>query len=428
MMIGTGCSLGPEGPSVEIGATCSRIVGKGMSLDTQKQLLAAGAAAGVAAGFNAPISGVFFAIEIANPAQTIGSGGGSGALQKSALAATLLASVISALVARVGLNESLALRVSPYELTNPLVELPLYLGLGIVSAFVALSFKYMIRKSNEFMNGNIRGLESIGDIPHFLKPLFGGILCGITGYFFPQILFFGYAVLDQLVNEPFPFFSLISILAIKIFITSFSLATGLVGGLFAPSLFLGAAAGASYQILITSLLTSISALTPNFPVPLSISLSLQDLQNIIAPTPAYAMVGAAAVLSAMMKAPLTSSLLLFELTRDYDILLPLMASAGIGSLLVELIDRQEQMSKSQSDSSREPSSSATSRTIKTIKGKKSGNSVGDSTPQGVATLTDIHAISPSSASVVTKENNMFSRTPSQQQMKKKKEKDNKIIE
>jgi len=329
--LGTGCSLGPEGPAVELGVVTSRVITSKVSVEQRKQLLLAGAAAGVAAGFNAPIAGVFFALEIASSqgeGGRDGGGGGGGGIQKSTLAAILLSAVISALVARVGLKEELALRPAAYLLSNPLVELPGYLGLGVLSGLVALSFRYLCSKFEEFFAGKTKvpALNFMGRVPRFFKPVIGGALCGLTGIMFPQILFFGYETLDGLIaNQSYPALLLLGLLALKAVMTAVCLASGLVGGLFAPSLFLGATAGAAYQKLLTFFLQSSGLVATLIP---------------IAGPPAYAMVGAASVLASMFRAPLTGSLLLFELTRDYDILLPLMASAGMGSLLVELVERK----------------------------------------------------------------------------------------
>jgi H+/Cl- antiporter ClcA len=232
------------------------------------------------------------------------------------------------LVARVGLKEELALRPAAYLLSNPLVELPGYLGLGVLSGLVALSFRYLCSKFEEFFAGKTKvpALNFMGRVPRFFKPVIGGALCGLTGIMFPQILFFGYETLDGLIaNQSYPALLLLGLLALKAVMTAVCLASGLVGGLFAPSLFLGATAGAAYQKLLTFFLQSSGLVATLIP---------------IAGPPAYAMVGAASVLASMFRAPLTGSLLLFELTRDYDILLPLMASAGMGSLLVELVERK----------------------------------------------------------------------------------------
>ncbi|CAN0576262.1 unnamed protein product, partial [Ectocarpus sp. 12 AP-2014] len=125
--LGTGNSLGPEGPAVELGVASSRYVSAMSKLSVQRQrmLLGAGAAAGVAAGFNAPIAGIFFALEIVK-VRTVGS-------CRDTIRATLLCAVVSALMAKIGLHDELSLRPAAYNLESPLIELPLYLGLGVVA-------------------------------------------------------------------------------------------------------------------------------------------------------------------------------------------------------------------------------------------------------------------------------------------------------
>lgn len=167
----------------------------------------------------------------------------------------------------------------------------------MLSGLVALGFRFLLAKSEDLFKGRTRtpALNFMAGVPRFFKPVIGGAVCGLTGILFPQILFFGYETLDGLIaNQSYPALLLLGLLALKTLMTSICFGSGLVGGLFAPSLFLGATAGAAYQKLVSALLVS----------------SLP-----IAGPPAYAMVGAASVLASMFRAPLTGSLLLFELTR-----------------------------------------------------------------------------------------------------------------
>jgi len=364
--LGTGCSLGPEGPSVELGMTLSRIFmavtppsflfAEG-ELDTASRirrnrlLLSVGAAAGLSAGFNAPLSGVFFALEIvqqALPAFTILSpptmfdqaplqvneprgeiqngqqeyfSSGSGAI-----APLLLASVISALVSQIFLGDSLALRLPPFDLKDPLIELPLYLLLGFMSGVVATLFSVTAQFSKEVFDGDTGPAfvqNTMTSIPVWSKPVIGGLVCGIVGTFFPQILFFGYDTLNALLaNESLSSNLIVTLFTVKTFTTAVSAGSGLIGGTFAPSLFLGGMLGAFFHNTVENLLQIVQF--NNFE---------------LAEAPAYCMVGAASVLAALFRAPLTASLLLFETTRDYGVILPLMASAGIGSLVGDAVER-----------------------------------------------------------------------------------------
>jgi H+/Cl- antiporter ClcA len=177
-------------------------------------------------------------------------------------------------------------------------------------------------------------------LPPFAKPLLGGLACGIVGLFYPQILFFGYDTLNALLaNNSLPTSLVLSLLVVKIIMTAVSAGSGLVGGTFAPSLFMGAMVGASFHNIMSSLFQAVMGLgsVGMFQIPL---LQLADV-------PAYAMVGAASVLAALFRAPLTASLLLFELTRDYDVILPLMASAGVGSVVGDILEDKFERAKLQ---------------------------------------------------------------------------------
>jgi H+/Cl- antiporter ClcA len=159
--------------------------------------------------------------------------------------------------------------------------------------------------------------------------------------YFPQILFFGYETLNALLaNNTLSTSLVLSLLGVKMVMTALSAGSGLVGGTFAPSLFLGAMTGTAFHNIVSSiLLFSMQTVSPLSAVQ-GLSLELADI-------PAYAMVGAASVLAALFRAPLTASLLLFELTRDYDVILPLMASAGVASLVGDVLDEKLELSRRQ---------------------------------------------------------------------------------
>jgi H+/Cl- antiporter ClcA len=363
--LGTGCSLGPEGPCVEIGMSVARACSdyKPRRIPQRNSwnrlLLSCGAAAGVAAGFNAPIAGVFFALEIMqNAFASIREETGDNTIGENLLATTatitpiLLASVLSALIANTLLGNHLALSLTPYSLKTPLVELPLYLLLGIVSGCVAWTFGFLANKSQAFFSGEL-GPEPaksfMSSLPNPVKPAIGGLLCGIVAQFFPQILFFGYETLNSLLsNNTLPTTVAISLLLVKTVMTAVSVGSGLVGGTFAPSLFLGAMTGATFHNLMKGLLQWATGLAgASVLLPGGTGLELADV-------PAYAMVGAASVLSALFRAPLTASLLLFELTRDYEVILPLMASAGVGSVVGDILDDKFKRAKERSQAEIQP--------------------------------------------------------------------------
>jgi len=330
--------LGPEGPSVEIGASIASKVADFYPVRDGKYrdlFIACGSSAGVAAGFEAPIAAVFFALEVIQPLQR--GGQESTFVSRGSITYVLLSSAVASLITRTILSERLSFKVAEYYLASPLVELPLYLGLGALAGVLALTYKSSAAYFTSAFDGTAPGCQFMQSFPPALKPALGGLACGAVGLYCPQVLFFGYSTLDSILADTsaLSISYLAELCAVKLYLTAFCAASGLVGGTFAPSLFLGATAGAAYHSIVA---VGVASAAGNL-VDLQTSLDvvpgawgiLPQLQ--VAGAPAYAMVGAASVLAGLFNAPLTSSLLLFELTRDYDIILPLMASAGLASLI-----------------------------------------------------------------------------------------------
>ncbi len=305
--LGSGASLGPEGPSVEIGATFGMLLGHILQVSRERQqlLLGAGAAAGLAAGFNAPIAGVFFALEI-----VLGT-----TFATSAASVVLLAAVVASLIAQIGLGAQPAFALPVYEVRSPL-ELPLYLGLGLLASLVSLGYTQLIQLARNAFRGQVPGFSWLGRLPRPWHPLLGGLCIGLVALKLPQIMGIGYETIEAMLQDvEFSLRLLVILLLTKLIVTAISLGSGLVGGVFAPAMFLGASLGAAYGKILAAILPATTF-------------------NIAAP-PAYAMVGMAAVLAGTARAPLTSVLLMFELTRDYRIVLPLMAAVGLSMWLVE---------------------------------------------------------------------------------------------
>lgn len=402
--LGTGNSLGPEGPGVEIGAAISRI---GMSvwpfqtsyqnqeemmlldkaamvydekndvgddslverITRNRLLLACGAAAGVSSGFNAPLSGVFFALEVVQSslpllqvppvpstttaAATVAVPGGNDtndsdkvllvamepkslSASSGSIAAILISSVVAALVARLFLGDELALHLLTYEISTPLSELPLYILLGSFCGVVSVAFSQAAKFFKALFEGNAgpKVVQDIfGALPAPLLPLLGGAVSGSVGYFYPQILFFGYETLNGLLqNENLPTVVLLSLLLAKMTTTAVSAGSGLVGGILAPSLFLGGMTGAAFHNVVCQTFMGLS-MEETIVGP---SGMIFDLAGV----PIYSSVGAASVLAAIFRAPLTASLLLFEITRNYDVLLPILASAGIATLSSDILENR----------------------------------------------------------------------------------------
>ncbi|HEY9630986.1 MAG TPA: chloride channel protein [Coleofasciculaceae cyanobacterium] len=319
--LGSGASLGPEGPSVEIGAYFSLLLGKALQVSQERRrlLLSAGAAAGLAAGFNAPIAGVFFALEVVSRT----------AFAASAASTVLLSAVVAAWIAQIGLGSQPAFALPAYEVRS-LMELPLYVGLGLLASVVSLLYVRSLKLSQRCFQGEVAGFRWLAKIPQPLHPVMGGLCLGIVALWLPQILGVGYETVESMLQDvQFPLPLVVALLGMKLLMTALSFGSGFVGGVFAPALFLGASLGAMYGKVL--------------------AIALPMLHGYIASPPAYAMVGMAAVLAASVRAPLTSILLLFELTHDYRIVLPLMTAVGLSIWLMEHLQPQVVI-----DNTREP--------------------------------------------------------------------------
>lgn len=299
--IGSGASVGPEDPSVQIGANLGSMFGQWMHLSDERMraLVAAGAASGIAAAFNAPIAGVFFALEIV-----------LGEISGGALGVVVLASVISAVATQAISGQEPAFHVPTYAF-NSLWELPLYLGLGLLSGPVAALYIRLLYLAQDIFHHGIK-------IPRWGKPAIAGIAVGVVGIFLPQVFGVGYETIGSILNgENLGIAFLIGLVLAKLVLTPISIAGGFPGGVFAPSMFIGAALGGAFG----------QAANLSFP------------QLHIAPA-AFAMVGMAAVLAGAVHSPLTAVLLLFEMTRDYRIILPLMFSVVVSLLISQRLQKE----------------------------------------------------------------------------------------
>ncbi|XP_060199056.1 chloride channel protein CLC-f-like isoform X3 [Lycium barbarum] len=306
--LGTGCSLGPEGPSVDIGKSCA--YGCSMMMENNQErriaLVAAGAAAGIASGFNAAVAGCFFAIEtVLRPLRAENS-------PPFTTAMIILASVISSTVSNAVLGEKQAFTVPTYDMKSA-AELPLYLILGMLCGAVSVVFTRLVAwfsKAFQFLKEKF-GLSDVA------CPALGGLGAGVIALRYPGILYWGFTNVDEILHTGKTasapgIWLLAQLAAAKVVATALCKGSGLVGGLYAPSLMIGAAVGAvfggSAGKLINSAIPGTAA---------------------IAQPQAYALVGMAATLASVCSVPLTSVLLLFELTKDYRILLPLMGAVGL---------------------------------------------------------------------------------------------------
>jgi len=284
MTIGFGGAAGREGPMVQIGAAIGSAIGQAAKLATNhvRTLVACGAAGGIAATFNAPIAGAIFSMEVL-----------MGRIHTDFLL-VLLTSLTSSIIARHFLGEDPAVFAPAYSLNSP-AELPLYFLMGIVAGLAACWYvRLLYRAEDAFERLRIR---------EYLKPAFGGLLVGLILRFLPDVYGSGLPAMENALWVRYSWQLLVALFFAEIAANCFTLGSGGSGGVFAPCLYMGAMLGGAFGTLA-------HALFPEW----------------TGGSGAYAMVGMAAFFAAAAKAPTTSILILFEMTGDYRIMLPLMAA------------------------------------------------------------------------------------------------------
>ncbi len=289
--IATGGSVGREGPIVQIGSAIGSTLGQilRVSADRIRTLVGCGAAAGIAATFNAPIAGSMFALEI-----ILGDFG------LATFSPIVISAVVATAISRHFLGNAPAFIVPEYRLISA-CELPMFMIMGLACAFVAVGFTRFLYKAED-------GFEAL-PFPPYLKAALGGILLGLIAIPFPHVLGVGYGSIDLALMGTLTWYLMAGLVAFKLLATSITLGSGGSGGIFAPSLFIGAMAGGAFG-------TACNALFP----------------GITASSGAYSLVGMGAVVAGTTHAPMSAILILFELTGDYKIILPLMIACIMSSL------------------------------------------------------------------------------------------------
>ncbi len=298
LTIGSGGSAGREGPMIQIGSGVGSTVGQFLKMSDERiiTLVACGAAGGVAATFNAPIAGAMFALEILVGRFTLD------------FSMIVLSAVTSAIVSRAMLGNFPAFKVPPYDLISE-KEMLFYIILGLLAAGAATAFVRALYTLEDLFDG--------WKFPDPLKPAVGGALVGLMGFFLPQLFGTGFPAMEATLKTKLPFTLLLLLIPMKILATSVTLASGGSGGVFAPALFIGAMLGGAYGFIVHHLF-------PNF----------------TASYGAYALVGMGAVFGAAAQAPLTSIIILFEMTNDYRIILPLMTATVISTFLYRAVNEE----------------------------------------------------------------------------------------
>ena len=297
LTIGTGGSAGREGPIVQIGSALGSLVGRSLHLsaDRMRTLVACGAAAGISASFNAPIAGSLFALEVV-----------LSRFSTRYFGAVVISSVAAGVTARVYLGEQPAFIVPAYTFQPS--ELPIYVILGILAALVSVLFVYLLQYVDKAFAWR--------PLPPTLLAAVGMGLTAVIGLLSPNraVLGSGLEFIGQAISDDFNLSLglMLTLLLLKMVATGFTLNSGNSGGLFAPSLFVGAILGGLVGGVAHRLWPEV-AMNPG----------------------AYAIVGMAAVLSGTARSPITAVLIIFEMSNDYKLILPLMLATVLSTLLAE---------------------------------------------------------------------------------------------
>jgi len=284
--LASGIALGREGPSVQVGAGLASVVGRNLGLDAKqvKALVPAGCAAALAAAFNTPIAAVLFSLE-----EIMGD------LHAAVLGSVVLSAATSWMVLHLVLGDDPLFHVAGYQLVKP-AEFGVYAVLGVVGGLGSVSFvKLLLGLRAWFMR--------LPKSSVWLQPVAGGLTVGIMGYFVPEVMGVGYNYVEKVLNGDIVLKLVVLLAVLKIVATAVCYASGNAGGIFGPSLFIGAMMGAAVGGVAHSL----------FP------------QSTAGPG-AYALVGMGTAFAGVVRTPLTSVIMIFEITRDYTIIVPLMIS------------------------------------------------------------------------------------------------------
>jgi len=298
--LASGIPLGREGPAVQVGAGIASVLGRRLRLRPErvKALVPVGAAAAIAAAFNTPLAAVLFALE-----EVVGD------LHAPVLGSVVLASATSWAMLRMLLGNNPLFQVPQYQLVHPL-EFGVYALLGVAGGFVSVAFTKLLLGMRERFLGFPRKTL-------WFQPVAGGVMVGVMGWFVPQLLGVGYKHVGEALNGGMAWKLMVLLLVMKLLAVATSYASGNAGGIFGPSLFLGAMLGGAIG----------SAGHTLFP-------------NYVATPGAYALVGMGTAFAGIVRAPMTSVVMIFEITRDYAVIVPLMISNLVSFFISSRFQKQ----------------------------------------------------------------------------------------
>jgi CIC family chloride channel protein len=298
--LASGIALGREGPSVQIGAGIASVLGRrfGLPADAVKSLVPAGCTAALAAAFNTPIAAVLFSLE-----EILGD------LHAPVLGTVVIASATSWMVLHLVLGDQPLFHVPPYQLVDPR-EFGIYAILGMVGGLGSVAFVKLLLGIRKWFRTFPKSTE-------WVQPVAGGLLTGLMGWFMPQVLGVGYGYVDQVLGGDFAIKMVVLLAVLKIVATATCYGSGNAGGIFGPSLFIGAMIGGSVGSAAHTLLPHVTA-NPG----------------------AYALVGMGAAFAGIVRTPMTSVIMIFEMTRDYTIIVPLMIANMISFFISQKLQRE----------------------------------------------------------------------------------------
>ncbi|HME31434.1 MAG TPA: chloride channel protein [Terriglobales bacterium] len=298
--LASGIPLGREGPSVQVGAGIASVLGRRLGLRPEKvkALLPVGAAAAIAAAFNTPIAAVLFSLE-----EIVGD------LHAPVLGSVVLASATSWMVLRLLLGNNPLFKVPQYQLVHPL-EFAIYAVLGVAGGLVSVAFtKLLLGMRERFLRFPPKTV--------WFQPVAGGLMVGLMGWFVPQVLGVGYGYVGDVLNGRMALNLMVLLVVLKLLAVTASYASGNAGGIFGPALFIGAMLGGTVGTVAHRLLPAYTATAG-----------------------AYALVGMGAVFAGIVRAPMTSVLMIFEMTQDYAVIVPLMIANLVSLFISSRLQRQ----------------------------------------------------------------------------------------
>ena len=298
--LASGIPLGREGPAVQVGGGIASVLGRKLGLRPEKvkSLIPVGAAAAIAAAFNTPLAAVLFALE-----EVVGD------MHAPVLGSVVIASATSWGVLRLLLGNDPLFQVPQYQLVNPW-EFVVYGILGVAGGIVSAAFTQLLLRLRVWFKRQPKKTV-------WFQPLAGGLMIGVIGFFVPQAMGVGYNYVGAALNDSLAIKMMLLLLLLKLVATAVSYASGNAGGIFGPSLFLGAMLGGT-----------VGGVAHHF------------FPGYVAPPGAYALVGMGTAFAGVVRAPMTSVVMIFEITRDYAVIVPLMISNLVSYFIASRLQKE----------------------------------------------------------------------------------------